>query len=60
MDQSIICFLSFVLESSRAGASKLEAQNERLPVITIFPEESESSGTDVFEGNPTEVAPTLE
>lgn len=25
-----------------------------------FPEESESSGSDVFEGNPTEVAPALE
>ncbi|GJN23560.1 hypothetical protein PR202_gb11220 [Eleusine coracana subsp. coracana] len=25
-----------------------------------FPEESESSGADVFEGNPTEVAPALE
>ncbi|TVU45416.1 hypothetical protein EJB05_04903, partial [Eragrostis curvula] len=25
-----------------------------------FPEESESSGADVFEGNPTEVAPSLE
>jgi hypothetical protein len=25
-----------------------------------FPEDAESSGSDVFEGNPTEVAPALE
>ncbi|KAM3294539.1 hypothetical protein ACQJBY_031423 [Aegilops geniculata] len=28
--------------------------------VQEFPEESESSGADVFEGNPTEVAPALE